>query len=601
MLEAPEWKFSGCNRAALELFEVDSEEEFKRLGPWDLSPSHQSDGEASGPKAKRMIEDALRDGKKLFEWTHTTIHGEIVPCNILLSKIEIGGKIYLQATVRDITEQKAMLQVLRQKTQEFEQVMRAISTSAIVTETDTRGVIIGVNDLFCKISGYSKEELVGRTHRMVSSGAHSKEFFSRMWDTIMSGRVWSGVLENQAKSGSRYFVKTFITPVFNLDDKIEKFLAILFDVTDQVISERKLEEAQRIAQIGSWHLDIQKVALSWTKEHYRLFEIDEKIVGQRLFELFRSRVCDEDLIEFDRLILQAMTNGKPFDYTYRVRMKEGDKPKFIQSIGRVTQSLQGLPSVLTGTSQDVTQKIEAEAQIEEGRRMAAHNSKLASLGEMSAGVAHEINNPLAVISGSLRLLEKFRQDDGKFKEKISGMEKSVERITKIVSGLRKFSRANVLVELKPHRLSAIVQDAIVMIESKAKANFINLMIELNEQDEILCDGLEIEQVVVNLINNAIDAIQNHEDRWVRVEVSSHPKEVVLRVIDSGLGISPEIEAKLFEPFFTTKPVGEGTGLGLSICKGILDHHKSSFKLDRRYKNTCFEIRFPKYIKESHAA
>ena len=114
-----------------------------------------------------------------------------------------------------------------------------------------------------------------------------------------------------------------------------------------------------------------------------------------------------------------------------------------------------------------------------------------------------------------------------------------------------------------------------------------------EDFQICCDSVEIEQVLVNLINNAIDAVKGQENAWVKLNCFEVGSQVVLQVIDSGLGLSKEVEAKLFQPFFPTKPVGEGTGLGLSIVKGILDEHKASISLNRAMPHTCFEIRFPK--------
>jgi len=96
---------------------------------------------------------------------------------------------------------------------------------------------------------------------------------------------------------------------------------------------------------------------------------------------------------------------------------------------------------------------------------------------------------------------------------------------------------------------------------------------------------------VNLINNAVDATKDQEARWVKVALSTDGDEVLIQVIDSGNGISPELEEKLFQPFFTTKPVGEGTGLGLSITKGIIEKHNAKILLNRSLPNTCFELRF----------
>jgi signal transduction histidine kinase len=105
--------------------------------------------------------------------------------------------------------------------------------------------------------------------------------------------------------------------------------------------------------------------------------------------------------------------------------------------------------------------------------------------------------------------------------------------------------------------------------------------------------VEIEQVVINLINNAIDAVKERAEKWVKVEVLDDDQSVVFRVTDSGLGISEAVQNKIFDPFFTTKPVGEGTGLGLSITKGILDQHKATIAIVPHVPNTCFEIRFQK--------
>ena len=109
---------------------------------------------------------------------------------------------------------------------------------------------------------------------------------------------------------------------------------------------------------------------------------------------------------------------------------------------------------------------------------------------------------------------------------------------------------------------------------------------------MICDEVEIEQVLVNLINNAIDAVKMRPERWVKVALFDDANSVVLRVTDSGSGIPENVRDKLFEPFFTTKKVGEGTGLGLSITKGILDELRATISVVADSPNTCFEIRFP---------
>jgi signal transduction histidine kinase len=246
---------------------------------------------------------------------------------------------------------------------------------------------------------------------------------------------------------------------------------------------------------------------------------------------------------------------------------------------------------------------DSRKQIEIERAKSLHTAKLASLGEMSAGIAHEINNPLAVISGNLPLLKKFRNEEQKFSSKLEALVRASDRIEKIVKGLKKFSRTSLGNEFKLESISSIVTEVMTITEAKVKRHSVEVEIDVKPELYIQCDEVEIEQVLVNLINNGIDAIKTNEERWLKLKAFAEEEEIVLQVIDSGQGISEELESKMFQPFFTTKVVGEGTGLGLSISKGILDNHRASFGINRSYKNTCFEIKFktPKSLKGQYVS
>lgn len=232
-------------------------------------------------------------------------------------------------------------------------------------------------------------------------------------------------------------------------------------------------------------------------------------------------------------------------------------------------------------------------QMEVLHRQLVQASKLVSLGEMSAGIAHEINNPLAIISGSAGQLAQFAGNPEKFAIKIEAINKATSRIAKIVSGLKKFSRSSDGKRHSSQDLAGIVRDALALTDAKAKQHNTSVTYDLKAGVFISCDSVEIEQVVVNLISNSVDAIKNLDKRWIEIEVSEDREWGILRVGDSGPGIPENIRAKLFDPFFTTKDVGEGTGLGLSISKGILDDHQATITLLSDAPNTWFEIRFPK--------
>jgi signal transduction histidine kinase len=231
----------------------------------------------------------------------------------------------------------------------------------------------------------------------------------------------------------------------------------------------------------------------------------------------------------------------------------------------------------------------------------SHIEKLASLGDMSAGVAHEINNPLAIISGTVELLPKFSDNPEKLASKIEIIQKSCNRIARIVKSLEKFSRSDEKSHFLPHRICKIAEEVMLLIGAKSKRHSTPVTLECSTQAAIFCDEVEIEQVLVNLINNGIDAVQGKPEKWVKVSIFEDGLSVVVRVIDSGLGISEKVQNKLFEPFFTTKKVGEGTGLGLSISRGILEEHKATIAVLRDSPNTCFEIRFSRHEEIENAA
>lgn len=232
-------------------------------------------------------------------------------------------------------------------------------------------------------------------------------------------------------------------------------------------------------------------------------------------------------------------------------------------------------------------------ELESERVKSVRFAKLASLGEMSAGIAHEINNPLTIIAGTAHVLSKFAGDPEKLKSRIEIIEKATARIAKIVRSLRKFSRSDEKSAKKVHLLAEIVEEAIIITGAKSRRHGTPVNFSKQANGSVWCDEIEIEQVLVNMINNGIDAVKTTTNKWVQIELTEEVNAVVMRIRDSGKGIAQDVQNHMFHPFFTTKPVGQGTGLGLSIAKGILDEHGAEIQVLDNDPNTCFELRFPK--------
>jgi signal transduction histidine kinase len=370
-------------------------------------------------------------------------------------------------------------------------------------------------------------------------------------------------------------------------------------------STKFLEQTGALAKVGGWELDLKNGQVHMTKQTQILHEIDEYYVPPK-YSNGAEWYPPEVWPTVQAAVQKAIEHGTPYDL---------EAPFITAKNRRIWVRAQGFPVIendkvvkLQGTFQDITDRKKSEEflerakeDLERERAKTLSNAKLASLGKMSAGIAHEINNPLAIIYGTARVLPKFVNNPEKLALKIETIQSSSERTAKIVRSLRKFSRTSDKSEYKLHSLSDIIREAFVLTDAEARR--FSTKVELDCQSEccIICDEIEMEQVLVNLINNAIDAVKILSEKWVRLELKEIGGRVVLRIRDSGPRISHEIQQKLFQPFFTTKPVGEGTGLGLSIVKGILDEHQATIELVADDAHTCFEISFPKAEVKKDAA
>lgn len=383
---------------------------------------------------------------------------------------------------------------------------------------------------------------------------------------------------------------------WDLSGKPIRFTGIHLEITEYKNNELLSAEIQRIGNIGGWELDIETNKIKWTDQTYRIHALP---TSASIDEMSGDHFFPELELKKIRQLVEKCKVGIPYQETFEFVDAEGVH-KWVEATGNPILDSTGKVKSLRGTFQDVTSKVEAENAIEASRLKALHSAKLASLGEMSAGIAHEINNPLTIISSTLPLLKKFREDEARFNIKIESIDKATQRVSKIVNGLRKYSRSSDATEMKSNSIEELIHEVLIICETKAKRNSTLLKTDIKATSKVQCDASEIEQVLINLINNGIDAVTNLNERWVQINLFEEANHVIIQVLDSGLGISSDIEDKLFQPFFTTKPVGEGTGLGLSICKGILDNHNAIFKLNKNFKNTCFEIRFKTSKMETHA-
>ncbi|MCM0606862.1 MAG: HAMP domain-containing histidine kinase [Xanthomonadaceae bacterium] len=224
-------------------------------------------------------------------------------------------------------------------------------------------------------------------------------------------------------------------------------------------------------------------------------------------------------------------------------------------------------------------------------------SKMSSLGEMAGGIAHEINNPLTIIIGKIELIG-IKVKNGSITPEqlaveLSKIHATCQRIDRIIRGLRNFSRDGEQDPFVESNIKQIFDDTLELCRARFNNLGIDLKISVDPMITAECRTVQISQIILNLLNNSIHAVENLDKKWITLEASVKENSIMIEVTDSGSGIPKHIAEKLSQPFFTTKEIGKGTGLGLSISRGIAEQHGGSLKLDTECKNTSFKLLIPK--------
>ena len=434
-------------------------------------------------------------------------------------------------------------------------------------------------------------------------------------------------------AGQSWMIKTISTSS-HLSDIIIKFLMLfliliggsflLYYYMESIDKERHfqqklLNESQKAVQKATQELAEQKNFLRsvvdelpvivgyWDKNlNNRLANKSyEKVFGKTTEEIYGKHISEllpESIYKNSIPYMLAALEGRTQEFENVVQKgptKETIIIKYTPVI--INDTVEGFTVVAV----DISKIRKLEEENKEKQALLFSKSKLSLLGEMAGGIAHEINNPLAILRGKTEVVESLvakiqidSLDKNKILVNLDAVKKTIDRIASIIKGLRAFARDSDNEPFKAIDVRFLFSETIALSMEKLKAHSINLQIDNHEGSVLVhCNQTQIEQVLMNLISNSVDAISDMPSKWIRFIISKVDEYIEIRIIDSGFGIDAETEKKLMTPFFTTKEVGRGTGLGLSISKGIIENHKGTLHYELYSGHTSFVIKIPIYKKQ----
>lgn len=523
-----------------------------------------------------------------------------------------GEIIAAVETFEDVTERVLLEERLHK-------LLRAVEQSpASIVITDVQGTIEYVNPRFTQTTGYSAEEAAGLNPGVLESGEMPPEGYAELWRTITSGKEWRGELRNRRKDGSLYWEYVNISPLFDAAGNITHYLAVKEDITERKATEERLkhtfDEVSRAKREWETTLDCLRDVIILADERYRIRRCNRifadmcgldyrEIIGSDFFAIIR-----------DAGFIQMSSDGSRIEYHHN-RGSRRMYDLFIHTIkDPETEAVQGTVISLNDTTElrQLTHELQKTLnELQQAQLQIFQQEKMASIGQLAAGVAHEINNPMGFISSNLGTLNKYMD---RIADYVAGIEQPAEDGTPAGSAERQALRKQLKIDRimgDAHQLIAeslegaarvrrIVQDlksfsrvdqagtALINLNEALETtiniawNEIKYVATLNREfgdiPEIVCFPQQLNQVFLNLLVNAAHAMEGRKHGEITVRTMVEGDFVSVVVADNGKGIAEGHLSRIFEPFFTTKEPGQGTGLGLSISYDIVKKHGGEIRV-----------------------
>ena len=523
--------------------------------------------------------------------------------------------MYMTGALIDVTDYKDQEERLRRNEHRFRAMSHAIPAMVWTCTADGREQYF--NDSWSRYTSLSEQEsLNGGWMRMLHPDDHD-EYVARWRESLSKAEAYLSESRFRHHDGEYRWHVVRVLPEKGCDGTVLHWVGVAVDIEEHRRMEEALRQstqalglAQQGAHAGTWDWNSVSNRLHYSSECQGLYGWT-RTSDEVSYEDWLKCVHPDDRVRVNHDLREAAKTRCALNSEFRILRPDGTV-RWLWSKGGTFSDAQGRPTRMIGITFDITARKEAEAHVitlltqaeqreqdlREKQAQLVQAAKLASIGELATGVAHEINNPLNNISlcadNLIDAIHAGMVNDQLLLSELQLITAQVRKAALIVDHLRRFGRAAPQQRTAIH-IHQVVRSALSLMREQLRLR--NIEVETHwasEDPQVLGNALQIEQVLLNLLTNARDAVSLTTAKIITLATAVDEDWVFIRVMDTGIGMSEDVKKRIFDPFFTTKEVGKGTGLGLSLSYGIIHDHQGTLTVESRPGHgTTFVVQLPR--------
>lgn len=470
------------------------------------------------------------------------------------------------------------------RTGELHDLLRVVDAHSIVSMTDGNGNITYANDLFCRVTGYTREELIGQNHRLIKSNHHNAEFYRSMWKTILRGEVWQGLVCNHSKDGREYWVKSTIAPTLSAQSSPHRFISLRTDITEEMNIQAKFRSLSEVLEIYKQIVETTAEAVSVADASGRLIYTNpahaqllgvpsEAVEGQH----FSTLIPEEGQQKVWKIAASAEAGH---GWRGLLPMRRGDGTVFtsMSNVGVIPDDT-GKTTFIYNIFSDYSPELRRRAEVEQARADAETANKAKS--DFLSNMSHELRTPLNAISGfaQLLLMAKSNPLDERQRSQVEYILKGGDHLLNLINeilDLAKIEAGKMTLSLEPVSLRDVIDECLSLVTPYKDKYEVTISDQTGQSSlPVQADQTRAKQIILNLLTNA--AKYNRRGGTIILTCETVDDNFRrLTVADTGEGIPLERQTELFKPFSRlgaeTSDI-EGTGIGLVLTKTVIEMMK----------------------------